>query len=664
MVFSKKPSANNKFSKQKEIAVMLKRTVFVGFSAFVMSAAMSVSSVNISFAQEETLEQSQIIEEAITEDVEPKEADLISSDMTSVVRAHGVSFYGDLKYSQDFEGFEYVNPQAPKGGVFKQASIGTFDSFNPFIIKGVSAQGIGLLYDTLMESSSDEVFSEYGLLAQWITIADDLSYVEFKIRDEAKFHDGQSVNVEDVIWTFNTLIEKGNPFYKAYYGDVREVVDQGDNIVRFNFKQGVENRELPLILGQMPVLPKHFWEGRDFASTALDKPMGSGPYKIKSFEAGSRIVYERVKNYWAKDLPIMTGRYNFDEVEFVYFRDDTVALQAFLSGDVDARQENTAKTWATSYTGEAVKSGNITLAEIPHSLPTGMQGFIFNTRRPVFQDKAVREALAYAFDFEWSNEKFAYGAYNRTHSYFSNSELASYGLPEGRELEILEQFRDQLPSEVFEKEYIPPQTDASGNNRSQLRRGITILDDAGWEIGADRIRAKDGVKLQFEIIANNPAFERWFAPFVQNLKRMGVEANLRILDTAQYQNRMASFDYDMTIGVFGQSNSPGNEQRDYWSSEKADMEGSRNLIGIKNEVVDALVEMIITAPDRDELVYRTRALDRVLLWNHYLIPNWHINVWRVAYWDNKLELPEVTAPYGLNMIDSWWVDPEFKSEQN
>ena len=640
----------------KTLSKFLRRALFTTVMA---SALVSLSPRN---AAALSIEDTALMQDTIAENV-VEDADIENASLSDIKRSHGVTFYGDLKYDEDFEAFEYVNPDSSKGGVFKLSRIGTFDSFNPFIIKGVPAAGVGLVYETLMESSSDEIFSEYGLLAQWVTVAPDMSFVEYKIRDEARWHDGKKITPEDVIWTFNTLIEKGNPFYKAYYGDVDTVVDLGGGIVRFQFKDGVENRELPLILGQMPVLPKHFWDGKDFSKSSLEKPLGSGPYQIKEFDPGARIRYERVDNHWAKDLSIYKGRYNFQEIEFIYFRDDTVALQAFLSGDVDARQENTAKTWATSYTGEGVKSGEITLAEIPHSLPTGMQGFIYNIRRPIFQDKAVREALSYAFDFEWSNEKFAYGAYKRTHSYFSNSELASYGLPQGKELEILESYKEQLPIEVFEEEYMPPKSDGSGNNRALLRRGMMVLDEAGWALGNDRVREKDGVKLQFEIITQNPAFERWFAPFIQNLKRMGVEARLRVLDTAQYSNRITSFDYDMTIGVFPQSNSPGNEQRDFWHSEKADMEGSRNLIGIKDDVVDALVEKIISAQDREELVASCRALDRVLLWNHYLIPNWHINVWRVAYWDNKLELPEITAPYGLGMIDTWWVDPNYQTEQ-
>ncbi len=573
------------------------------------------------------------------------------------VKSHALSLYGDLKYGPDFTHFDYVNPDAPKGGTLKLSAIGTFDSTNPFILKGVPAAGSTMIYQTLLESSADEEFSEYASLAREVHLAKDRSFVEFIMREEAKWDDGEPLTAHDVVWSFHILKEKGNPFYGAYYAAVKSVEAKSDYVVRFTFSDET-NRELPLIVGQLPILPKHYWDGKDFSKTTLEKPLGSGPYRIKSLEAGAHITYERVKDWWAADLPINVGRYNFDEIRYSYFRDASVALQAFLSGDIDARQENTAKSWATSYVGEAVKDGRIVLEEIDNSLPTGMQAFIFNIRRPIFQDRAVRDAINYAFDFEWSNKQFAYGAYARTISYFSNSELASYGTPQGRELEILEQFRGQVPDEVFEQEYIPPSTDGSGNNRIQLRTAMKILDDAGWALGDDKIRQKDGVRLSFEVIVNNPAFERWFSPFVQNLKRVGIEATLRVLDTAQYTARMDNFDYDMTVHVFGQSNSPGNEQKDYWHSSKVDQVGSRNKIGISDPVIDELVEMVIAAPDRDELVARTRALDRVLLSGRYVVPNWYISVWRVAYWDTRLDMPEVIAPYSLGISDRWWSKQE------
>ena len=517
-----------------------------------------------------------------------------------------------------------------------------------------------MIYDTLLFHTSDEAFSEYGLIADSFEMPSDRSFVTFNLRDIAKFHDGTPITAEDVKWTFEVLRDKGHPFYRAYYANVSEVVVENDHRVTFKFDVS-GNRELPLIMGQMPVLPKHYWVDKDFAVTTLTPPLGSGPYKVGAVEAGRNITYERVPDYWAKDLPMMQGLYNFDQVVFDYYRDDTVALQAFLAGEFDFRQENTAKIWHSGYDAPAVERGDIIKRKRAHMLPAGMQGYIFNTRRDVFKDKAVRKAITYAFDFEWSNKQFAHGTYTRTDNYFENSELASSGIPEGRELEILEQFRDQLPPEVFTSNFEVPKTDGSGNARSIMRQGIKILDQAGWTLNDDGLREKDGTVLKFEILLSNAAFERWTAPFIGNLKRMGIEATMRVVDTAQYQNRMDSFDFDMTIGTFGQSLSPGNEQRDFWHSEKADIPGGRNLIGIKNPVIDALIDMVIQAPDRDELVYRTRALDRVLLWGYYLVPQWHIDYFRIAHWD-KFGYPENPAPYGLDVIETWWTKGDLPLE--
>ncbi len=570
---------------------------------------------------------------------------------------HAIALDADPKYGADFTHFDYVNPDAVKGGKLRVAVIGTYDSLHPYILKGIAAAGIGLTTQTLMESSDDEAFSKYGSVAKSIRTNPDNKGVIFDLHETAKFHDGTPVAADDIVWGFNILREKGNPFYKAYYRDVKEVRALSPKQVEFLFVDDVNNKELPLILGQIPIMSKAYWdkEENDFAKTRLTAPLGSGPYRVKDVKSGQSITFERVQDWWAKDLPLNVGRYNFDEVEFVYFRDDSVALQAFLSGDVDVRQEYTAKTWATSYEGDAVKEGRIIKAEITNQLPTGMQAFIYNIRRDIFKDKDVREAISYAFDFEWSNKQFAYGAYKRTTSYFSNSELASSGLPSPEELAILEPFKDQLPREIFEAAYQPPTSDGSGNNRRQLKQGMDILDKAGWVLGADKIRVKNNTRLSFEIIVNNPAFERWFNPFIKNLKRMGVEAKLRVLDTAQYQNRIDQFDFDMTVHVFGQSNYPGNEQRDYWHSSKVDVAGTRNLVGIADPVIDALVDLVIQSPDRETLVHRTRALDRVLLSGHYLIPNWHINSWRVGHW-HYLKRPDVTAPYGLGIFDRWWRD--------
>ncbi|NCC22936.1 MAG: ABC transporter substrate-binding protein [Alphaproteobacteria bacterium] len=592
-------------------------------------------------------------------------APALSSAQESAYKAqprYGIAMHGELKYGPDFEHLDYVNPNAPKGGTYRSHAIGTFDSLNPFIVKGTPAAGLtylggNLLYEPLMEQTWDEPFSQYGVIAETIEVPDDNTWVAFNLRPEARWHDGAPLTAEDVKWTFQTLMEHGLPFYKAYYGDVDQVLTEGENRIVFTFNHG-DNKELPLILSQLPVLPKHYWaaEGRDITRTTLEPPPGSGPYKIAGVSPGRSVTYERIENWWGADLPINRGKFNYDRVVYEYYRDANVALEAFFAGEYDAREENTAKLWATAYDAPPVRDGRITKATIPHDRPAGMQGFLYNIRRPVFEDQAVRRALDYAFDFEWSNKQFAYGEYTRSNSYFENSELASEdGPPTGRVLEILEPFRDRLPASVFEGRYQPPETDGSGNYRANLRTAAQILNDAGWKMGTDGVREKDGVKLQFEILDSNPQFERWVLPFVQNLERIGVKANFRVVDSAQYVNRINDFDFDMTIGTIPQSSSPGNEQRDFWASGKADTPGSRNMIGVKNPVIDELVEMVIVAPTRDELVARTRALDRVLLAYNYVIPQWHIDHWRIAWW-NKLKKPEELSGLTPGISTTWWVE--------
>lgn len=580
-----------------------------------------------------------------------------------------IAMHGDVKYGPDFKHFDYVNPNAPKGGTLTNHVIGTFDSLNPFIIKGTPAAGLqflgtGLIYESLMDQSNDEPFSMYGLLAESIELPKSRKWVAFNLRPEAKWADGVPLTADDVVWTFNTMMEKGSPFFKAYYGDVEKVEATSKHRVKFTFKN-TENAELPLIISQLSILPKHYWQDKEFDKTTLDAPLGSGPYKIGRVDAGRSIEYVRNENWWGKDLPINKGKYNFDRIVYDYYRDENVALEAFFAGEYDQREENTAKLWAQAYDAPAVKDGRITKAEIPNQRPQGMQGFLYNIRRPVFQDRAVRKALAYAFDFEWSNKQFAYDSYTRTRSYFSNSPLAATGLPSKRELEILEQYRGEIPDEVFTEIYNPPKTDGSGNNRQNLKTAMDILDKAGYKLGPDgvRVNEKTGQRLEFEMIDNNPAFEKWTLPFIQNLKRIGVKANFRVVDPAQYQNRMTNFDFDMTIGGFGESQSPGNEQRDYWSSAKADMKGSRNYIGIKNPAIDDLVEKIIQAPSREELVARVHALDRILQWGYYVIPQWHLSYWRLAWW-NKLQRPEHLSPITPAVTTTWWEKPEdIKAEQ-
>ena len=574
-----------------------------------------------------------------------------------VISAHGIAMNGTPRYSEGFKHFDYVNPEAPKGGKVRLSSIGTFDSFNGFISKGVSADGIGMIYETLTTGSSDEPFTEYGLLAEKIEYPSDRKWVIYHLNPKARFHDGEPVKPEDVIFTFNTLLEKGAPFYKSYYGEIKKVEKLGPQKVKFHFDPETTNRELVLITGQLPVLPKHYWEGRDFSKSSLEPPLGSGAYKIKKFEAGKYIIYERVKNHWAEELPVHLGMNNFDEVRYDYYRDATVALEAFKAGEYDFREENNSKLWATAYTGKSFDQNLVIRDEISHELPRGMQGFAFNTRKSIFKDRKVREALGYAFDFEWSNKNLFYGQYRRSPSYFTNSDLASSGLPSEAELKYLRPLKDHLPEEVFSKAYVLPKTDGSGNIRKQLRKASQLLKEAGWEVkDGKRIHTESGKALEFEILLISPAFERIVLPFSKNLERLGVKASVRVVDTAQYINRIRAFEFDMMVMVIGQSLSPGNEQNNYWHSDAAERNGSRNFMGIQNPAVDELITKVIQAPDREALVNSTRALDRALLWGHYVIPHWHINYYRLSYW-NKFSRPKITPKYGLGFF-TWWIDEE------
>ena len=568
--------------------------------------------------------------------------------------SHGLAMHGDLKYPAGFTNFDYVNPNAPKGGTVRLNAVGTYDSFNSFIVKGNPGAGLGFIYDNLMYGSADEAFSQYGQLAQSVEMPKDRSWIAFTLRPEARWHDGKPVSVEDVIWSFEMLTTKGTPFYRFYYGNVKDAVKTGPRTVRFNFKPG-ENRELPLILGQLTILPKHYWQNRDFSKTTLEPPLGSGPYKIASFEPGRSITYERVEDWWGENLPVNRGQYNFDTIRYDYYRDSTVSLLAFNAGEYDYRAENSSKAWATAYKTPNVENGFIKKAEIKHNRSSGMQAFIFNTRREIFKDHRVRQALAYAFDFEWSNKNLFYGQYARTRSYFDNSELAATGVPKGDEEKLLEAYRGRIPDEVFSQEYNPPKSDGSGNIRRNLRKAIKLLNDAGWVVkGSRRVNEKTGKALEFEVLLVSPLFERIVLPFAKNLEKLGVKLNVRTVDPSQYRRRLDTFDFDVIVGGAGQSLSPGNEQRSYWGSKSADIEGGRNFIGIKDPVIDELIEKVIAAPNRKALVTSVRALDRVLQWGHWLIPHWHAKYDRVAYWD-KFGRPKITPVQG-NQFLAWWVD--------
>ena len=571
--------------------------------------------------------------------------------------AHALSMFDDVKYGPDFEHFDYADPNAPTGGEIRLAALGTFDSLNPFILKGNAAAGSSLIYDSLLTGSLDEPFTEYGRLVESVDMPADRSWVAFTLRGEARWHDGRPVTVDDVIWTVETLTTKGHPFYRHYYADIAGVSQTGPRTVRFDFGDTV-NRELPLIVGQIQVLPKHWWEGRDFETTTLEPPLGSGPYRIAAVEPGRSITLERVPGYWGRDLPVNRGQNNIDVIRYDYYRDATVAVEAFKAGEFDFRSENNSKEWGTAYDLPDVANGRMIRELIDHEIPTGMQAFWFNTRRAKFADRRVRRALAHAFDFEWSNANLFYGQYTRTKSFFSNTELASSGLPEGQELAILERWRDRTPVEVFSRAYGPPSTDGSGSIRRNLRTAKKMLQEAGWVVRDGALtHAGTGEAMEIEFLLVAPAFERIVGPVVKNMERLGIAARIRLVDPAQYQNRINEFDFDIVVSTRGQSLSPGNEQRNYWTTASADVPGSGNLAGIRDPVVDELVDLLIEAPDRDALVAATRALDRVLLWSHYVIPQWHIRSFRLVYW-NKFGRPAIRPKYGLGFPATWWIDEE------
>ncbi len=567
--------------------------------------------------------------------------------------AHAISMHGEVKYKQDFKNFDYVNIKAKKNGKIKLHQIGSFDTLNNFILKGSPAANLSQVHDSLLIQSYDEPFTMYGLIAETITVPKDRSWVIFKIRKEAKFHDGSPIRVEDIIWTLNALKEKGHPFFKFYYSNVREAKKISNSEVKFIF-QGEQNLELPLIIGQMKILSQKYWENK-FENILLESPIGSGPYKVKNFKAGRAIEFEKVNDYWAKDLPVNKGRFNFQIIIIEYFRDATVALEAFKSGDYDFRQENQAKRWANAYNFNAINNGYVKKESIKHEIPTGMQGFFINTRKEIFKDRIVRKALNYAFDFEWTNKILFFNQYNRTGSFFSNSDLASFNLPSERELELLNSFKNQLPDEIFNTVYKNPTNDGSGDIRKNLLISDKLLYDAGWIVkDGKRINKETGIPLKFTILLVSPEFERIALPYARNLKKLGIEAKVRTVDSAQYERRLESFSFDMTVISLGQSLSPGNEQRDFWHSDSAKINGSRNYAGVNNPAVDFLINKIIAAKNRENLITATRALDRILLHNYFVVPHWHIQNFRIAYWE-KFSRPKINPKYDLG-LDTWWYD--------
>ena len=593
------------------------------------------------------------------------------ADDGPVTRSNAIAVLAKPALPPDFPYFPYVNPNAPKGGDVTVAVVGTYDSFNPYILRGSATMGldgpwiilaggsgsgssVGHVWESLLTSSADEADAAYGHLAETIELPADKMWVGFELRPEAKFSDGTPVTAEDVAWTYHTLITQGRPSWRIQFSDVKDVEVEGPRRVVFHFTSN-ENRELPLVLGGLPVLPKHFFDGRDFTKPLTDPPIGSGPYKISSFELGRSVTFERRPDWWAANIPTGKGTNNFDHVRIEYFRDSTVSMEAFKADQADIRSENISKSWATAYDFPAVAKGLVIKREFAHHLPTGMQGYAMNTRREVFANPLVRQAMAQLFDFEWTNKNLFYGAYTRTRSYFSNSPLASSGIPEGEELKLLEPYRKELPAALFTEPYKLPVTDGSGNNREQLRRALELLQQAGWQVKERHLVDKDGQQMTFTILVDEPSLERVALPYVQNMQKIGIDARVRTVDPAQYQHLMDSFDFDMTMWIYPEGEIPGNELRDYFTCASAKAQGSFNVPGICNPAVDSLVHQVIIAQDRKTLQTAAHALDRVLLWGWYMVPNWYSQTFNVAYW-NIFGYPDKPVREGIN-FDSWWIDP-------
>ena len=576
---------------------------------------------------------------------------------------HALTLFDDVKYPPDFKRFDYVNPDAPKGGRVRFGIVGSFDSLNPHSYKG--EPGPALVDDTLLTSALDEPSTEYGLVASSIWHPQDRSVVVYRLRPEARFHDGQPMTPDDVIWSMQSLRE-ANPFYNFYYKNIAKAEQTGEHEVTFTFTQS-GNRELPLITGQLPVLPKHWWTGkdangkqRDIKETTLEHPLGSGAYMASEVKPGVSIVMKRVPDYWGKDLPVNAGQSNFDEIEYIYFRDANVAFEAFKGNQYDWRLENSSKMWATGYDFPAVTKGRVLKENIKLRQVQGMQGWVMNQRRDIFKDARVRQALNYAFDFEWSNTNLFFGQYVRSRSYFNNSEMEAKGLPSPEELAVLEPLKDQLLPEVFTAEYANPLNDNPQNRRKNLRQASKLLQEAGWQITQDGsksvLKNAKGENLSFEFLLDSPLFERIALPYQQQLELLGIQSRITTLgDSAQYERRTQTFDYDIVVNTYGQSLSPGNEQRDFWGSEAADRNGSRNLAGIKNPAIDKLIETLIFAPDRKSLVTACKALDRALIWNYYVVPMWFIDYERTARWD-RFGRPDMLPDLSDGFPSIWWWD--------
>ena len=576
--------------------------------------------------------------------------------------SHGISAFGDLKYAADFAHFDFVNPDAPKGGAFSTGFGGiTYDSFNPFILKGNPAFYMGLTWDTLMVASPDEADARYGLIASDAEMAEDRSWVVFNLRPEARFHDGTPITADDIVWTYETLITKGHPSYRIEYGGVASAAAEGPHRVRFDFKPDVPKRDMPMQVSGLPALSRKWFETRDFAESSLEPPLTSGPYKVGKFEPGKYVAFERVKDYWAADLPVNRGRWNFDEIRLEYFRDRTAAFEAFKGGAFLFNEEFTSKNWATAYEpGDfpAIARGDVIRDVLPDNRPAGAQGFWFNLRRTKLQDPRVRQAIGLAFDFEWSNKRLFYDLYKRTDSFFELGPMQAEGPPSPAELAILERFADQVPPELLTKSaYIPPVTDGSGRNRRALRTAGKLLDDAGWKI-VDGVRQKDGETLEIEfLMIQNSGFARIAQPMIKNLEKIGIAGSIREVDPPQYRKRNDDFDFDIVVDRKGFGMTPGVGLRDSFHSSSANSAGSDNTAGVADPVVDALIDIIERATSREDLKVAVMALDRVLRAKHIWVPQWHKGSHTLAYWDIYAR-PATKPLYARGVLDTWWVDTQ------
>jgi len=568
--------------------------------------------------------------------------------------SHGLSTFGDLKYPADFTNFDYVNANAPKGGSLSTVGATTYNNLNGFILKGDAAQGLEYLFDSLMVRARDEPDAVYGLVAKTADVADDGLSVTFELRKTARFADGTPVRAQDVVFSFNIIKEKGHPSLALQLRDIVKAEAVNDYRVTYTFK-GEQLRDLAIVAASLPIFSKAYYATREFDQTTLEAPLGSGPYKVKSLKAGRTITYERRDDYWAKDLAVNKGRYNFDVLVYEYFRDRTAEFEALKAGAYDLREEFTSRVWATQYNFPAVKDGRVITAILPNDQPSGAQGFFLNMRRDKFADKRVRQALDYAFDFKWTNKNLFYGAYKRTNSFFENSVMKATGKPQGAELALLEPFRSQLPKDVFSETYKSPVSDGSGQDRKMLRIATRLLKQAGWAIKEGALVNQQGEKFTIEFLTFSPSFERIIAPIVKNLKLLGIKARIRQVDPAQYQERLKSFDFDITTRRYVLRITPGIELRGYWGSAYADIKGSRNLSGIKDPVVDAMIEKITAAKSRQDLTIAARALDRVLRAGNYWIPQWYKASHTIAYW-NKFSYPAIKPKYGRGIIETWWYD--------